>query len=144
MCDITHCYTSSHSFLFVTWLTCILDMTRCYVSRHMSWRRRYQGKSLGMQWNVLHCASGYFDVWHDSLVCATSRNSTWDMIHVVHLEVVQGLGFRHAPGAHARLCRRCSNSFAMKLIANCWTVCNTVTWFLLTANKKHWAKTNLE
>jgi len=62
VCDMTHSYVWHDSFICVTWLVHVCDMTRSYVWHHSFIR---------VTWLIHMCDMTHSYVWHDSFIRVT-------------------------------------------------------------------------
>jgi len=77
MCDMTHSYVWHDSFTCVTWLIHMCDMTHSYV-RHDT--------LICVTWHTHMCDMTHSYVWHDSFICVTWLICvTCDVAFVMHL-----------------------------------------------------------
>ena len=77
---MTHSYVWRDSFVCVTWLFRMRDMTHPYVDQaedSVSTILRNHGKS----WLIPMCDMTHSYVWHDSFICVTWRIHMCDMTH---------------------------------------------------------------
>jgi len=80
MCDMTHLYVWCDSLTCVTWLICMCDRERSWYSRHAP---LFDQNALMMRvtWLMNMCDVTRWYVWHDSFICVTWLIHMCDMTH---------------------------------------------------------------
>ena len=90
MCDMTPLYVWHDSFICVTWLVHLCDMTHSSVRRNVTHSNMWHDSFRCVTWLLYMCDMTRSYVWHDLFICATYRDSPVTQAQAfVHVECSQ-------------------------------------------------------